>query len=203
MYADLVVDVSGRGTKIFHWLGELGYETAGTTEVKVNVGYSTRIYERDASDPRGKKWIFKTLEAPKEYKGVGAFPIDNNRWIASIAGWHAHSIAATEEDFESTIKEVPIGDVYDIIKTCRPLSDLVHYKYASSLRRHYEKLRRFPETKGPRPAGIKLLNFYVSKVHRATLKDKTVCEAFLRVMSLLQPPSTLFHPKIVWRVFTA
>jgi 2-polyprenyl-6-methoxyphenol hydroxylase-like FAD-dependent oxidoreductase len=274
MYADLVVDVSGRGTKSFHWLGELGYETPDTTEVKVDVGYSTRIYERDANDPRGKKWIFNTPEAPKEYRGVGAFPIDNNRWIVSIAGWHGQSITATEEDFENTIKKLPIGDVYDIIKTCRPLSELMHYKYASSLRRHYEKLQRFPEgfivlgdaacsfnpvygqgmtsaalqlktldellqkntpgstlwkqffrraskiidtpwsmavgedfrfpeTKGPRPAGVKLLNFYVSKVHRATLKDKIVCEAFLRVMSLLQPPSTLFHPKIVWRVLTA
>jgi 2-polyprenyl-6-methoxyphenol hydroxylase-like FAD-dependent oxidoreductase len=61
---------------------------------------------------------------------------------------------------------------------------------------------RYPQTSGSRPAGITLINKYVAQVHRATTKDEMVCGAFLKVMALLKPPSSLFHPQILWRVFT-
>jgi hypothetical protein len=60
---------------------------------------------------------------------------------------------------------------------------------------------RYPQTVGSRPPGIKLINNYVAQVHRATTKDK-VCGAFLKVMGLLNPPTSLFHPKILWRVMS-
>ena len=43
-------------------------------------------------------------------------------------------------------------------------------------------------------------NRYVAKVHQATLYDPVVCLALLKVMNLMAPPPSLFHPKIVWRV---
>ncbi|HEU5088007.1 MAG TPA: hypothetical protein VFT99_11195, partial [Roseiflexaceae bacterium] len=62
---------------------------------------------------------------------------------------------------------------------------------------------RFPETEGIKPAGTDLLNAYVAMIHRASQHDTTVCRAFVSVMNLLQPPASLFHPGIVWRVLRA
>jgi hypothetical protein len=62
---------------------------------------------------------------------------------------------------------------------------------------------RYPATEGPKPAGVDFINKYISRVHRATLKDPVVCDAFLRVMSLLKAPTSLFHPRILWRVMWA
>jgi len=59
---------------------------------------------------------------------------------------------------------------------------------------------RYPETEGKKPAGIDLLNAYVTKVHQATHYDTTVYMAFLKVMNLMATPMSLFHPKILWRV---
>lgn len=59
---------------------------------------------------------------------------------------------------------------------------------------------RYPETAGKKPAGIDLLNAYVTKVHLATHHDTTVYLAFLKVMNLMATPTSLFHPKILWRV---
>jgi hypothetical protein len=59
---------------------------------------------------------------------------------------------------------------------------------------------RFPTTVGPKPAGIDLINRYVSHVHRATLHDDVVGLAFLKVMNLMAPPASLFHPRIVGRI---
>lgn len=59
---------------------------------------------------------------------------------------------------------------------------------------------RYPQTTGPKPTGVDLLNQYVARVHRTTLHDEVVCHAFLKVMNLMAPPTTLFHPRILWRV---
>ncbi|MEO1286908.1 MAG: FAD-binding monooxygenase [Chloroflexota bacterium] len=62
---------------------------------------------------------------------------------------------------------------------------------------------RYPETEGKKPFAIDLVNKYVEAVHRATHKDKVVYEQFLQVMNLLEPPTTLMRPSIVWRVLRA
>jgi 2-polyprenyl-6-methoxyphenol hydroxylase-like FAD-dependent oxidoreductase len=269
--ADLVIDVSGRGSRSFQWLKEMGYETPELSEVKVNVSYATRLYRRDPQDPRGKTWIFCSPHAPYEYRAGGAFAIEGERWIVSLGGWHGQPLPANDEEFAAYAKSLPLSDIDSIISTCEPISDIMQYKYPSSLRRHYEKLNhfpegylvlgdaacsfnpvygqgmtsaamqaaaldgllqrniagsklakkfftkaakiidipwgmavgedfRYPETTGPKPAATNLINKYISLVHKATLKDKIVCEAFLKVMSLLKSPASLFHPKIVWRV---
>jgi 2-polyprenyl-6-methoxyphenol hydroxylase-like FAD-dependent oxidoreductase len=274
MAADLVVDVSGRGSHTVQWLQGMNYELPPVSEVKVNVGYATRLYERDVNDPMGKKWIFNTPDAPNEYTTGGAFPIDGNRWIVTLAGWHGRHASTNEQEFEAFAKSLAIKDVYELMQKCKPVSDIVMYKYPGNVRRHYEKLKhfpagylvlgdavcsfnpiygqgmtsaalqakkldellfsgisdkllapsffksiskiidipwkmavgedfRYPETIGPRPPAIRLINKYISKVHKATLKDEQVCEAFLKVMSLLKPPASLFHPKILWRVMRA
>ncbi len=62
---------------------------------------------------------------------------------------------------------------------------------------------RFPETTGPKPAGVDLLNRYVAAVHRATLVDPVVGAAFIKVMNLLASPSSLLTPGIMLRVLRA
>jgi 2-polyprenyl-6-methoxyphenol hydroxylase-like FAD-dependent oxidoreductase len=62
---------------------------------------------------------------------------------------------------------------------------------------------RFPQTTGPKPPGTDFINQYVRRVHRATLHDPVVCLALLKVMNLMAPPPSLFHPRIVWRVLRA
>lgn len=59
---------------------------------------------------------------------------------------------------------------------------------------------RFAETEGKKPVGTDLINAYVTKVHQATHHDTEVYRAFLNVMNLMAPPTSLFQPKILWRV---
>jgi 2-polyprenyl-6-methoxyphenol hydroxylase-like FAD-dependent oxidoreductase len=61
---------------------------------------------------------------------------------------------------------------------------------------------RHPQTTGAKPMGVDLLNRYVAWVHRATLRDVVVGEAFFKVMNLITPPISLFHPRILWRVLS-
>lgn len=272
--ADLVVDATGRGSRSAHWLKQLGYEAPTTSEVSVKVSYATRVYKRNPTDARSNCWLLYTPNAPWENQFGGAFPIEGDRWIVTVGGWHGNRAPVDEAGFTEFVRSLPMPDLYDIVRTSQPLSEPLAYQFPSSLRRHYEKLNRFPlgylvlgdavssfnptygqgmtsasmqaaaldnlltervadnrlakaffgraakivdipwqlavgedfryaETVGPKPAGVDFVNKYVSRVQRATLRDEVVCAAFLRVMSLLKPPTSLFHPRIFWRVMLA
>jgi len=272
--ADLIIDCTGRGSRTPQWLKELGYAEIEVSEVKVNVGYTTRLYKRDPADPRGENWIAYTPEAPAETRFGGAFPIEGDKWMVTVGGWHGDHAPAEDHGYLEFVKSLSNPDLYDIVSKNEPASEFVQYKFPLSIRRHYEKLRRFPVgflvlgdaissfnpiygqgmssaslqvevldkmladnvaerelakvffkrskkiidniwglatgedfryplTIGSRPPGIKLINKYVGKIHRATIKDEVVCGAFLKVMALMKPPASLFHPKILWRVLRA
>jgi hypothetical protein len=59
----------------------------------------------------------------------------------------------------------------------------------------------FDGVRGRRTLGVRVVNWYLGHVHRAAATDRHVCRAFFDVANLLQPPTTLFKPSVMGRVF--
>jgi len=59
---------------------------------------------------------------------------------------------------------------------------------------------RMPETTGPRNTSLKLINWYVGKLHKAAHSDAVAALAFHQVANLLAAPPSLMHPKVAARV---
>jgi 2-polyprenyl-6-methoxyphenol hydroxylase-like FAD-dependent oxidoreductase len=59
---------------------------------------------------------------------------------------------------------------------------------------------RHPLVKGPRPAMVRFINWYIGKLHIAAQHDQKLASAFLRVANLVAPPPTLLSPVVAWRV---
>ena len=59
---------------------------------------------------------------------------------------------------------------------------------------------RYPETEGVRPRGIRLLNRYTFRVSELAATNPVIADRFYRVLHLLNPPTTLFDPRIVGAV---
>ena len=59
---------------------------------------------------------------------------------------------------------------------------------------------RFEETTGPKPPGTDILNRYLSRMTRKAHEDGTLADAYSRVVTMEEPPTSLLHPYIVWRV---
>jgi 2-polyprenyl-6-methoxyphenol hydroxylase-like FAD-dependent oxidoreductase len=58
----------------------------------------------------------------------------------------------------------------------------------------------YPETVGPRPRGMGLLNRYATRLQRTAQRDPVVRRTFTAVQQLVRPPGALFAPGIVVRV---
>lgn len=59
---------------------------------------------------------------------------------------------------------------------------------------------RFPQVPGPRSVRVRLVNWYVHRLHAAARTDAVLGEAFLRVLNLVDPPTRLLRPAIARRV---
>ena len=57
-----------------------------------------------------------------------------------------------------------------------------------------------PDIEGPRPLSVRIANRYVDRLQHKAESDIVVAEQFLRVAALVDPPSRLLHPKILFRV---
>ena len=59
---------------------------------------------------------------------------------------------------------------------------------------------KMPETTGPRSLGGRIINSYITNVHKHAHSDAATAIAFVRVSQLLASPATLMHPGLVARV---
>ena len=61
---------------------------------------------------------------------------------------------------------------------------------------------QFEQTEGPTPWIAGPFTEYVSRLVRAAHSDRQLSEAFYRVLIMEEPPTSLLHPRTIWRVFS-
>lgn len=142
--ADLVVDAAGRGTRAPRWLETLGYERPFEQEVKVDLAYTSRLYER----PRDFAGDWRALVIVSRLPGHRAgfiFEVENGRWIVSFPGYFKDHCPTDEEGLLAYARSLPVPDAYEAIRNAKPLTDPVIHKLPSSRWFRYDKMKRFPE----------------------------------------------------------
>lgn len=143
--ADLVVDATGRNSRAAYWLELLGYQKPEETEVTVNVGYTSQIYERNPKDFDKHQGLMISANPPEGTRGGVVAPIEGDRWLVTLVGYLGDYPPITDQGFLEFSRTLPVSDIYDLIAQSAAVSEPVAHKFPSSLRRHYEKLTRFPE----------------------------------------------------------
>ena len=145
LYADLVVDASGRNSKTPQWLTALGYTAPQETKVNPFLGYASRIYQ--SSSEFSDKWKALYLQAspPTLTRGGGFFPIEGNSWIVTLYGVGKDYPPTDEAGFLDFVRSLRSPMLYDAIKNAKPLSPIFGYHTSGNCLRHYEQMSRWPE----------------------------------------------------------
>ena len=141
--AELVVDASGRNSRALGWLAEAGAPVPPTSRVTVDLGYSSRIYERRPEHLDGDLSAI-VAAAPRPTSG-GAIAIEDGRWIVTLAGLLGQHPPTDDEGFEEFARGLPVPDVYDLIRSATPLTRPVPYRFRASVRHHFEAVRHPPD----------------------------------------------------------
>jgi 2-polyprenyl-6-methoxyphenol hydroxylase-like FAD-dependent oxidoreductase len=142
--ADLVVDAGGRGSRTPAWLAELGYPKPEVELVNVEMGYASRFYERRPEHVDGDLMV-NIAPSIDNKRACGMLAQEGNRWLVTLAGYFGDYPPLDEQGFLAFARSLPVPDVYDVIRTAKPLTEPVAYHFPANQWRHYERLDRFPK----------------------------------------------------------
>ena len=142
---DLVVDATGRTGCTATWLPALGYTEAAEEQVRVHIKYASRPLRLRPGAMGGKKQGFVFVGAsPRCPRGMGMFAIEGDRWMLTVFGYRGHHPPTDPQGFLAFAETVAPPDVFTAIPGAKPLGDIAAYRFPASVRRRYERLRRFP-----------------------------------------------------------
>lgn len=140
--AELVVDATGRTSRTPRWLADNGYGAPPVEEVSIDLAYSTVLLER----PPGARRAFLVLPDAPRTRGAAVFPIENGRWLVSLAGMHGDHPPTDREGLREFAAGLPVPEVGRVLEEHATVSGEVRrYPFPSSVRRRYEDLDRFPD----------------------------------------------------------
>jgi 2-polyprenyl-6-methoxyphenol hydroxylase-like FAD-dependent oxidoreductase len=155
--ADLVVDCSGRGSRLAAWLQEAGFGRPSETTVTIHIGYSSRIYRPPSAWKRDWALLMITATPPGRFKSASIFVIEGGNWMVTLNGRCRNYPPHDEEGFLKFAREVEQPDVYEAIRSAEPLTPIVVHRFPASVQLDYARLKTFPA--GLLPLGDSIASF--------------------------------------------
>lgn len=143
--ADLVVDAAGRGSRAPRWIENLGYGHPPVEEIKVGIGYTTKIFRRVPEALPGATFSIIQPVPPNLMRYGALLPLEGNRWMVTLGGYLGDHCPTDDEGFLAFAKTLAAPDIHDAIKNAERLGETTEYKFPANIRRRYEKLPRFPD----------------------------------------------------------
>ena len=142
---DLVIDASGRGAPTLDLLKATGRGEPPETEIGVDIGYTTAIFEMPADAPTEWKSVILIPAAPSTSRGAFLFPIERRNWIVSVGGRGQDKPPGDEAGFREFVGSLRMPTIHDAIKPAKRVGELVRYAFPRSRRRHFAGLASFPK----------------------------------------------------------
>lgn len=142
--ADLVVDATGRGSRACEWLRGMGYEPPAEERVEIGLSYTTRFFKREPHHLDGDLGSV-VAPTPEGKRGGVMIAQEGNRWTVTLISHFVPAAGEELEAFRSFTALLPSTAIHDVVRVAEPIGDAFGARFPASIRRRYERLRRFPE----------------------------------------------------------
>lgn len=143
--ADLVVDASGRGSRTPQWLEAEGYARVEETQLKVDVGYATRLYRPPPDADEAWKALIVSAELPRTRRSGSIVPVEDGLWSVTMCGWLKDGPPTDDAGFLAYARSLAQPHFHEALRHAEPAGPVRAYRFAASQWRHYERMERFPE----------------------------------------------------------
>lgn len=140
--ADLVIDASGRGSRLPAWLAEYGVGPVAVSEVDARVGYASRLY----AIPPGVVQVGGVVIAatPQTLMGGLALPVERDRWIVAVVGSGDRRPPRDAAGYEAFLRELRDPILAELVAYGKPLGEVHVHRQTANRRHHYERLDDWP-----------------------------------------------------------
>ncbi|MFJ2608580.1 FAD-dependent oxidoreductase [Streptomyces sp. NPDC087425] len=145
--ADLVVDASGRGSRMPRWLTDLGLPRVPEREVDAGIAYATRLFHAPGRTAGLRFPVVNVQATPARPPGRGGIilPVEGDRWIVTLSGTRGGEPTSDPDaflDFALGLGDPLIGE---LLRNAEPIGDVVTTRSTANSRRYYEKMKSWPD----------------------------------------------------------
>lgn len=150
--ADLVVDCSGRASRTPAWLSSWGFAPPAEERVEIGLVYASAWFRREGALAQGAGVAVTALvgsataDQPRPSVLIAQEPGADGvpRWVLGVGGYRGDHPQATPEGLCERAAALGIPELLRVAQDGRREGEVMRYHFAHSLRRHYERLKRFP-----------------------------------------------------------
>lgn len=140
--ADLVVDCSGRGSRMAAWLAELGYEPPPVEELRMDVRYRSRHFRLPEAAARHDLLAVAASPGCPRFGVIGRE--ESGLHLCTLGGLNGEAAPSDLAGFLDYARSLESPEVYEALRQAEPMSELRGFGTPSNIWRRYESLLRFP-----------------------------------------------------------
>lgn len=144
--ADLVVDATGRGSRLPGWLSQAGFAAPREEVQEIGLTYTTAVFRRRA---HGEDWqaLYVSPRHPAGPEGARAgamFPIGDDLWVTTLMGYGGEAAPTDLPGFLTYARSLAAPHVTEALESAEPAGEIHRIRIPRQVRRRYEGLRRLP-----------------------------------------------------------
>jgi 2-polyprenyl-6-methoxyphenol hydroxylase-like FAD-dependent oxidoreductase len=157
--AELVVDAGGRNAPTLRWLAALGYDAPAESVVHCDFAYASALVRPpDPDELEGAGFfVLPGRDGPGQTRGAYAARVEGGNLIVGLGGRFGDYPPAQLDAWRAFGRTLahPIWD--EVVSRAELLSAPAAFRFPRSVRRHFERLDRFPD--GLVPLGDAVCHF--------------------------------------------
>lgn len=141
--APLVVDATGRGSRLRRWLAEVGVSTPEPLTVDARLGYATQLVA-GGPDPRDLPGV--VLQAtPESPVGGMALPVEGRQWLVAAVGFGTQRPPRDPDGFAAFVAALPDPALSTILDSGPAVGEVAVHRQTGNRRQHYARVRNWPD----------------------------------------------------------
>lgn len=146
MAADLVIDATGRGSRLADWLKRIGYDAPTKQRVGVDIGYATCFFHRTPGQRLGGVAVAHSIRSTRtKHPGASSLnPVEGDLWMALTTGFAGDRPTRDMSEFLERCRSDPALPMRLVADECEPATDVATYRFPDSVRYDFHRMRRFP-----------------------------------------------------------
>jgi len=144
--ASLVVDATGRSSRLSDWIGYHGYPVPRKSRVPVDLGYATCLFHRAPGQRLGGHVGAYSVYTPRKADtGPSSMaPIEGDRWLVVISDYGDRRPGRDLAEFRARCRAHHAVSIRLLADACEPASEVYVHRFPDSTRRDFDRLPRFP-----------------------------------------------------------
>ena len=143
--SDLVVDATGKNTKLPKWLTDLGLDVPKEEVIDPKMGYASRLFKPGPNFRADWRATEVAAQAPQNPRAAGLWEVENGQWLLTLIGINGTYPPTDDDGFIQFAKALPNSLVADFLSDAEPLSPIYGHRGSKTRRRDYGKMKTFPD----------------------------------------------------------